>query len=161
MLGSQLKTVVKTFLSSLGIYEESVLINKNTSFLQAGLSKHQISNLFSSQGAFHRANIPPLTAIENLAVHVMEKKRAEFYEDCQDNPDPSALDPTQKNLLLLDDCFLSKENKAESYYIRGRHNNCNTIYIAESYFRLTRNTIRENSNFIILLPDVMNLTHPR
>ena len=32
--------------------------------LDAGLSKHQISNLFNSQGALHTANISPLTAIE-------------------------------------------------------------------------------------------------
>ena len=32
--------------------------------LDAGLSKHQSSNLFNSQGALHTANISPLTAIE-------------------------------------------------------------------------------------------------
>ena len=65
----------------------------------------------------------------------------------------------QKNLLLLDDCFLGKQNKAEAYYTRGRHN-CDTIYIAQHYFRLPRHTVRENSNFIILFPqDVKNLTH--
>ena len=62
------------------------------------------------------------------------KIRADFYNDCQDIPDPSALDPTRKNLLLLDDCFLGKQNKAGWFYIRGRHNNCDTIYIAENYF---------------------------
>ena len=66
----------------------------------------------------------------------------------------------QKNLLLLDDCFLGKQNKAEAYYTRGRHNNCDTIYIVQNYFRLPRHTIRENSNFIIIFPqDVKNLTH--
>ena len=66
----------------------------------------------------------------------------------------------QKNILLLDDCFLGKQNKAEAYYTRGRHNNCDTIYIAKNYFSLPRVTVRENSNFIILFPeDVKNLTH--
>ena len=44
----------------------------------------------------------------------------------------------KRNLLLLDDCFLGKQNKAERYYTRGRHNNCDTIYIAQNYFRLPR-----------------------
>ena len=44
---------------------------------------------------------------------------ADFYDDCQNIPDPSALDPEQKNLLLLDDCFLGKQSKAEAYYTRG------------------------------------------
>ena len=34
--------------------------------LDAGLSNYQISNLFSSQGALHTANISPLTAIEKI-----------------------------------------------------------------------------------------------
>ena len=66
----------------------------------------------------------------------------------------------QKNLLLLTDCFLGKPNIPEAYYTRGRHNNCDTIYIAQNYFRLPRHIVQENSNFIILFPqDVKNLTH--
>ena len=53
---------------------------------EAGLTKQQISNVFS--GARN------------------EKIKADFYDDCQNIPDPSALDPMQKNQLLLDDCFL-------------------------------------------------------
>ena len=126
--------------------------------LEADLSKQQISNVFNSQEALR--DIPPLIAIEKYSGSRSGKIRAEFYGDCQEIPDPSALDPTQKNLLLLDDCFLSKQNKAEAYYTRGRQNNCDTIYIAQNYFRLARRTTRENSNFIILFPqDAKNLTH--
>ena len=102
----------------------------------------------------------PLIAIEKYSGVPNGEIRADFYDDCQNIPDPSALDPTQKNLLLLDDCFLGKQNKAEAYYTRGRHNNCDTIYIAQNYFRLPRHTIRESSNFIILFAqDTKNLTH--
>ena len=126
--------------------------------LEAGLSKQQVSNLFNSQEAL--VNISPLTAIEKFSGVRDGKIQADFYDDCQDIPDPSALNPAQKNLLLLDVCFLGKQNKAEAYYTRGRHNNCDTIYIAQNYFRLPRHRIRENSNFIILFPqDVKNLTH--
>ena len=102
----------------------------------------------------------PLIAIEKYSGVRNGEIRADFYADCQNIPDPLALDPTQKNLLLLDDCFLGKQNKAETYYTRCRHNNCDTIYIAQNYFRLPRHTIRENSNFIILFPqDTRNLSH--
>ena len=124
--------------------------------LDAGSSKMQISNLFNSQGAL--GNIYPLTAIEIFSGGRNGKIRADFYDDCQDIPNPSALHPTQKNMLLSDDCFLGKQKKAEAYYTRGRHNNCDTIYIAQNYFRLPRHTIRKNSNFIIP-QDVKNLTH--
>ena len=33
------------------------------------------------------------------------------------------LDPTRKNLMVFDDLMLSKQNKCEDYYVRGRHNN--------------------------------------
>ena len=123
---------------------------------EGGLSKQQISNVFNSQEALDSS----LIAIEKCSGARNGEIRADVYDDCQNIPDPSALDHTQKNLLLLDDCFLGKQNKAEAYYTRGRHNNCDTIYIAQNYFRLPRHTIRENSNFIILFPhDTKNLTH--
>ena len=123
---------------------------------EGGLSKQQISNVFNSQEVLDS----PLIAIEKYSGVHNGKIRADIYDDCQNIPDPSALDPTQMNLLLLDDCFLGKQNKAEVYYTHGRHNNCDTIYIAQNYFRLPRHTIRENSNFIILFPqDTKNLTH--
>ena len=84
--------------------------------LDAGFRKHQISNLFSSEGALRTANISPLTAIERFSGIRNGNIRADCYDDCQDIPDPSTLDLTQKNLLLLDDCFLDKQNKAEPYY---------------------------------------------
>ena len=43
------------------------------------------------------------TAIEKFSGARNGKIRADFYDDCQDIPDPSALDRMQKNLLLLDD----------------------------------------------------------
>ena len=123
---------------------------------EGGLSKQQISNVFNSQEMLQS----PLIAIEKYSGVRNGEIRADFYDDCQNIPDPSALDPTQKNLLLLDDCFLGKQNKAEAYYTRGRHNNCDTIYIAQNYFRLPCHTIRENSNFIILFPqDTKSLAH--
>ena len=122
------------------------------------LSKQQISNVVANQEAIRVANISSLTAIDTFSGARNGKIKADFYDDCQNITDPSALDPMQKN-LLLDDCFLRKQNKADAYYTRGRYNNCDTIYIAQNYFRLPRQTVRENSNFIILFPqDVKNLT---
>ena len=85
---------------------------------------------------------------------------ANFYNDCTMISDPSTLDTTKKNLLILDNCFLSNQSKAEAYYSRGRHNNCDTIYILQIYFRLPRQTFRKKSNFLILFPqNAKNLNH--
>ena len=128
--------------------------------LEVGLSKIQISNIFANQSKFDN---PKLSALEVLEHYSGEKKgniKAEFYEKCASIPDPKELNMNDKNLLILDDCFLGPQNKAEAYYTRGRQNNCDTFYISQSYFRLPRHTVRENSNFIILFPqDAKNLHH--
>ena len=128
--------------------------------LDAGFSKHHISNLFISQGELHTAYISPLTAIEKFSGVHNGKIQADFYDDCRGIPDPSSLDPTQNNLLLMDDCFLGKENKGAAYYTRGRHNNNAIRYTLHKTISGYLHTIRENSTFIILYQqDVKNLTH--
>ena len=128
--------------------------------LEEGLSKRQISNLFLQQNVLARANLSPLEAIEEYNGIKEGGIIADFYDDCSNIPDPSTLNMTEKNLLILDDCFLGKQNAAEAYYTRGRHNNCDTLYISQNYFRLPRQTIRENANLIILFQqDAKNLSH--
>ena len=62
--------------------------------------------------------------------------------------------------MIFDDLQLTKQNKCENYYIRGRHNNLNWFYLAQNYFLLPRQTIRENTNFICLFPqDDKNVDH--
>ena len=56
-------------------------------------------------------------------------------------------------------CYL-KKNTCESYYVRGRNSNVDCFYLAQNYFKLPSQTIRENANFICLLPqDLKNLNH--
>ena len=100
---------------------------------EAGLSKQQISDVLANQEALRVANISPLTAIDTFSGARIGKIKADFYDDCQNIPDQSALDNMQNNLLLLDDCFMRKQNIAEAYYTRGRHNKCDMIYIAQNY----------------------------
>ena len=94
MLGSLLKTVVKTTLSFLEIYKDSILervgvekqqqssiscfnpvswttclekVSINKKGLNAGQSKQQISYLFNSQRELRVANISPLTGIDTFS----------------------------------------------------------------------------------------------
>ena len=127
---------------------------------EEGLSKRQISNVFMQQDILIQVGLTPIEAIEEYNGTKEGGIMANFYSDCSNIPDPSTLNALEKNLLILDDCYLGKQNMAESYYSRGRHNNCDTLYISQNYFRLPRQTIRENANFIILFPqDAKNLNH--
>ena len=127
------------------LHQEEYQILKKA--LDMKLSKDQILNLFENQEL-----IPPLKALENYRGGVLGGITAEFYEDCEAIPDPKSLDAKKKNLIILDDCYLGKQSKAGAFYSRGRHNNCDSIYISQNYFTLPRNSVRENSNFIILYP---------
>ncbi len=116
------------------------------------LSKSQIRTLFQQQHEVQRQG-----GIERFLGQYQGPCKGQgvlssFYNDVNQVPDPSELDPTRKNLLVLDDVMLSPQNKCESYYTRGRHSNCDTFYIAQNYFRLPRHTVRENSNFFAFFP---------
>ena len=127
---------------------------------EVGLAKQQIANIFKNQDEFQKVDLPPLDVIDQYTGVRKGTVKAEFYNDCNMIPDPTELDPKEKNLLILDDCFLGPQSKAEAFYTRGRQNNCQTIYISQSYFRLPRHSIRENANLIILFPqDAKNLHH--
>ena len=125
-----------------------------------GLSKEQIANVFNNQKPLLETGIDPFQAIEDYDGPKEDSITANFYDDCEMIPDPSELDPTIKHLVVFDDCFLGKQNKMEAYYTRGRHNNCDTIFLSQNYFKLPRQTIRENSNFLMLFQqDTKNLNH--
>ena len=90
----------------------------------------------------------------------MTKRKQHFVNDCSLIPDLSELDPSVKHLMVFDDCFLGRQSKSEAYYTRGRHNNCDTIFLSQNYFRLPRQTIRENCNFLMLFQqDSKNINH--
>ena len=53
-----------------------------------------------------------------------------------------------------------KNKTRESHYVRGRHSNIDCLYEAQNYFKLPRETIRENANFLCLFPQgVKNLNN--
>jgi len=118
----------------------------NTAFAKK-LSKKQIKALFEHQDEAMEEGGPE-RVIENIRDDMCKGDiNAEFYTDVTRIPDPAAHDPTQKNLLILDDIMLGPQNTAEAYYTRGRHNNVDVFYISQNYFRLPRQTVRENETF--------------
>ena len=127
--------------------------------LEVGLSKEQLVNLFKNQESIKS----PIESIDEYIASGGVAKggiEAEFFDDCKLIPDPSALDDREKNLMIFDDCILEKQGSAQSYYTRGRHNSVDVFYITQSYFRLPRQTVRENANFYVFFPqDKKNLIH--
>ena len=69
-------------------------------------------------------------------------------------PNPEELEKGRKHLIVFDDCMTGPQKQIENYFIRGRHNNCNVIYITQNWFELPNRTIRSNSNLILLFPSI-------
>lgn len=69
----------------------------------------------------------------------------------EDIPLPESLDKTKKNLIIFDDCVTCRNQEVmSSYFTKSRHNNCNCIYLSQSFYDLPKRTIRNNCNFYIL-----------
>ena len=127
--------------------------------LAKGLSKSQIKVLFQRQREVEEEG-----GIQNVLNSYDGLCRGgitgNFFTDIPKIPDPSSYDPTKNNLLVLDDVMLGPQNRAEAMFTRGRHNGLHCIYITQSYFRLPRQSLRENSSlFIFFMQDKKNLIH--
>ena len=130
--------------------------------IEEKLPKEVIIKLFENQNEITNLNVSPISVVEEIANNIRDKSDVEcrFYESADDVPDPRELSSGKKNLMVFDDLLLEKQNKCESFYIRGRHNNVDCFYLAQNYFKLPRQTMRENANFICLFSqDMKNLNH--
>ena len=126
------------------------------------LPKEVILKLFNVQGEIAKLNASPELIIEDISKKWGDKADMEcqFFETADDVPVPEDLDANKNNLMIFDDLQLTKQNKCENYYIRGRHSNVDCFYLAQNYFLLSRQTISENTNFICLFPqDDKNVDH--
>ena len=110
-----------------------------------GYSKNNIMNIFHE----NKGNIDSF--IKELKVNGKSTKNVFYFENAEDVPDPREIKENRKSLFIFDDIMTDKkQNKAEDYYTKGRHNNASSIYIAQNFYKLPRQTIRSNSNLIVL-----------
>jgi len=120
------------------------------------LPKETIMGVFENHDEIQREQISPSVLIDALATnqvqHSKEPIECNFYESVDDVPDPTGLSHDHKNFMIFDDLLLQKQNKCEAYYVRGRHSNCDCLYLSQNYFKLPRQTIRENANFFVCVP---------
>ena len=113
-----------------------------------GLSKSQIKVLFERQ-----ADVEEEGGIEKVISSYdgpcSGKIKVTFEEDPTKIPDPRSFDRSKKNTIVLDDVMLSPQSNIENYFCRGRHISLDIFYISQSYLKISRHCIRQNSNFFI------------
>ena len=80
-----------------------------------------------------------------------------FHENDEVIPPEKAL---PDSVFVFDDVLCENQNIVRSYYTRCRHNNIDVFYLAQSFARIPKQLIRDNSNMIILFKqDETNLKH--
>ena len=129
---------------------------------EENLPKECILRLFNMRDEIQNSQIPPSMVVQEWAKSIKNESnmKCNFFESASDVPDPQDLNSEDKNLMIFDDLLLERQNKCECYYIRERHSNVDSFYLLQNYFKLPRQTIRENSNFICLFPqDLKNINH--
>ena len=92
------------------------------------------------------SQIPPAVLLQEWAKNESNVK-SNCFEMASDMPDLRDLSSEDKNLMIFDDLLLERQNKCECYYIFGRHSYVDCFYLSQNYFKLPRQTIRENAKF--------------
>ena len=115
-----------------------------------GLSKESINFLFENQDKLKGISIED-TCVEYALIKPERSGITIVFSDkFEEIPPPQKLDPKKKNLIIFDDCVNMKNQEVmESYFTRGRHQNCNSIYLSQSWFDLPGRAIRNNANEMI------------
>ena len=129
---------------------------------EENLLKECILRLFNMRDEIQNSQMPPSVVLQEWAKMIKNKSnvKCNFFETASDVPNLRELDPKDKNLMIFDNLLLERQNKCECNYIHGRHSNVDFFYLSQNYFKLPRQTIRENVNFICLFPqDLKNINH--
>jgi len=121
----------------------------------AKLPKEHIDSLFDHVKEIQSYHDHGVDAVINALASTIRKNdksdiSVQYFDSDAEIPDPSELDPCKKNLIVFDDVQMENQKKCEAYYTRGRHSSVDCFYLAQNYFKVPRQTIRENSNLIIL-----------
>src|SRR5277367_2886094 len=115
------------------------------------LSKEVLSGILLSQTSFQDSLIPDICrSVAEVFPPSTSPIAVKIIDNMDEIPHPDDLPKDKKHLVVFDDIItLPNQSAVESYFVFGRHNNINVIYLSQSYFDLNR-IIRLNSNFLIL-----------
>lgn len=150
----------KLFVFSKSLFQPEYLVLRKA--MEFKLPKEMILWLFNNQRVIQESGLNVAEFIECAGKELKKKSNIDshFFENSNEVPDPRELNPKDKNLMVFDDLLLEKQSACEKYYVRGRHSNVDCFYLSQNYFKLPRQTIRENANFICLFrQDLKNTSH--
>jgi hypothetical protein len=107
-----------------------------------GLTKKEINSAIESNS--------------NVSTFKNTKNREKFCEitlidNVNDIPQLNEFDKNLKTIVVFDDCIDEKnQDNIAKFWSKGRHKNLDVFYLTQNYTKLSKNTIRQNTNFYIL-----------
>lgn len=102
-------------------------------------------------------NQPKYQMLFEILKDIKEIKLFTFHENDKVIIPEKAL---PNSVFIFDDIICENQNIVRSYFSRGRHNQIDVFYLAQSFARVPKQLLRDNSNFIILFKqDETNLKH--
>ena len=112
-----------------------------------------LKNLFSSSIQFDKLYIigPTGDQYEDL-----KKKDIVIIKETKDLPPPDQLPTDIRKLMIFDD-FGSRQSLINEYFCRGRHSNCNTIYLKQNILSADRQNVRDDFNLFIFFEQEVEL----
>lgn len=102
-------------------------------------------------------NQPKYQYLEKVMLKVPELG---FYT-FSNNSDVIPIDQAKPDsIFIFDDVACEKQDNIRSYFCMGRHSRIDSFYLCQTYTRIPKHLIRDNSNFLcVFKQDDMNLKH--
>lgn len=80
------------------------------------------------------------------------------FSDTSEIMDPE--EAKTNSIFIFDDVACHTQNRIREYFSMGRHKQVDCFYLCQTYTRIPKHLIRDNSNFLILFKmDELNLKH--
>lgn len=101
---------------------------------------------------------PKYAMLEKVIAKVPGIKLFKFHNG--DSAIPKPEEAKENSVFIFDDVMTDPQEVMRSYFSMGRHKLLDVFYLAQTYARIPKHLIRDNSNFIIIFnQDTMNLRH--
>jgi hypothetical protein len=83
------------------------------------------------------------------------------YKTFSNHDEVVPVDQIKKNsVLIFDDCILENQTVIRDYFCRSRHKMVNCLYLTQSYTKLMKHLLRENTNVLVVFKqDQLALSH--
>lgn len=100
---------------------------------------------------------PKYVQLENIIKKIPEINYHSFSNtDDVVGPD----DARENSVFIFDDVMCDKQHKMREFFSMGRHKCIDCFYLCQSYAKVPKHLIRDNTNFIVLFKqDELNLKH--